>query len=275
MKLVVISGRSGSGKTTALHVLEDIGYYCVDNLPVTLLRDLMSELATRTAPRIEEVAIGIDARNSVTQLEKLQGHVLLAHVIELVGKQKDGFPCFSQEISHVLVQRIQSFTSIYQEYDQVSFIHRHFYLDLDQFKIVNDTCGHSAGDELLKQISDLLTSKIRDIDTLARLGGDEFAVLLTETNYTAANTAFQHALQRLQDAMQAHNWPVTFSVGMVTFEHIPQSPREMITIVDDLMYGVKKRQKNALSHITWTASEGETGQTGSVKTHAEASATQK
>ncbi|AUM14051.1 RNase adapter RapZ [Ketobacter alkanivorans] len=71
MKLVVISGRSGSGKTTALHVLEDIGYYCVDNLPVTLLRDLMSELATRTAPRIEEVAIGIDARNSVTQLEKL------------------------------------------------------------------------------------------------------------------------------------------------------------------------------------------------------------
>ncbi len=71
MKLVVISGRSGSGKTTALHVLEDIGYYCVDNLPVTLLRELMSELATRTNPKIDTVAIGIDARNSVTQLEKL------------------------------------------------------------------------------------------------------------------------------------------------------------------------------------------------------------
>lgn len=71
MNLVVISGRSGSGKTTALHVLEDIGYYCVDNLPVTLLRDLMSELATRSSPKIEEAAIGIDARNSVTQLEKL------------------------------------------------------------------------------------------------------------------------------------------------------------------------------------------------------------
>ncbi|MEN8668078.1 MAG: RNase adapter RapZ, partial [Ketobacter sp.] len=52
MKLVVISGRSVSGKTTALHVLEDIGYYCVDNLPVTLLRDLMSELATRSSPKI-------------------------------------------------------------------------------------------------------------------------------------------------------------------------------------------------------------------------------
>ena len=71
MRLVVISGRSGSGKTTALHVLEDIGYYCVDNLPVTLLRALMGELATRTEPKIDTVAIGIDARNSVTQLEKL------------------------------------------------------------------------------------------------------------------------------------------------------------------------------------------------------------
>lgn len=71
MRLVVISGRSGSGKTTALHVLEDIGYYCVDNLPVTLLRSLMGELATRTEPKIDTVAIGIDARNSVTQLEKL------------------------------------------------------------------------------------------------------------------------------------------------------------------------------------------------------------
>lgn len=71
MKLIVISGRSGSGKTTALHVLEDLGYYCVDNLPVTLLRDLMQELAKRPAPKITEVAIGIDARNSVEQLEKL------------------------------------------------------------------------------------------------------------------------------------------------------------------------------------------------------------
>ncbi len=52
------------------------------------------------------------------------------------------------------------------------------YLDLDQFKIVNDACGHNAGDALLKQIGALLKSKIRWRDTLARLGGDEFGVLL-------------------------------------------------------------------------------------------------
>ena len=52
------------------------------------------------------------------------------------------------------------------------------YLDLDQFKIVNDTCGHVAGDELLRQITGMLRSMVRDSDVLARLGGDEFGILL-------------------------------------------------------------------------------------------------
>lgn len=69
MNIVIISGRSGSGKSTALHVLEDIGYYCVDNLPVRLMVDLVTELSERKADEISRVAIGIDARNSSEQLE--------------------------------------------------------------------------------------------------------------------------------------------------------------------------------------------------------------
>jgi UPF0042 nucleotide-binding protein len=69
MHIVIISGRSGSGKSTALHVLEDIGYYCVDNLPVRLMSDLVRELSERKNTEISRVAIGIDARNSSTQLE--------------------------------------------------------------------------------------------------------------------------------------------------------------------------------------------------------------
>ena len=70
MKLVIISGRSGSGKTTALHVLEDIGYYCVDNLPVSLLPQLLQELKKSSA-KITLAAIGIDARNAGGQLQNL------------------------------------------------------------------------------------------------------------------------------------------------------------------------------------------------------------
>ena len=70
MKLVIVSGRSGSGKTTALQALEDIGYYCVDNLPVGLLPELASQLTGKESRTLESIAIGIDARNVPSQLKK-------------------------------------------------------------------------------------------------------------------------------------------------------------------------------------------------------------
>ena len=64
MKLIIVSGRSGSGKSTALHVLEDLGFYCIDNLPIGLLLPLAREAATQQAPgRLKRMAVSIDARN--------------------------------------------------------------------------------------------------------------------------------------------------------------------------------------------------------------------
>lgn len=70
MEIVIISGRSGSGKTTALNVLEDIGYYCVDNLPVTLLPELIKQLTSPSDHGLPRVAVGIDARNHPRQLSQ-------------------------------------------------------------------------------------------------------------------------------------------------------------------------------------------------------------
>jgi UPF0042 nucleotide-binding protein len=72
MKLVIVSGRSGSGKSTALNVLEDLGYYCIDNLPVRLLLPLTEEALNSQETRLEKIAISIDARNLSTGLEQFQ-----------------------------------------------------------------------------------------------------------------------------------------------------------------------------------------------------------
>ena len=70
MKLIVISGRSGSGKSTCLHVLEDIGYYCVDNLPASMLGTLTERVSNDLNPEFQQVAVSIDARNISEDLEK-------------------------------------------------------------------------------------------------------------------------------------------------------------------------------------------------------------
>ncbi|HCT40528.1 MAG TPA: RNase adapter RapZ [Moraxellaceae bacterium] len=72
MQLVIVSGRSGSGKTTALHVLEDMGYYCVDNLPLTLLPELADTLKNRSGGAVTHLAIGVDARNVPGDLESFR-----------------------------------------------------------------------------------------------------------------------------------------------------------------------------------------------------------
>ena len=81
MRLVIISGVSGSGKSVALHVLEDLGFYCVDNIPVALLKPFVDELVWRKDPAFENVGIGLDARSRASDL---------AHVPALVQKLREG-----------------------------------------------------------------------------------------------------------------------------------------------------------------------------------------
>ena len=81
MRLVIISGVSGSGKSVALHVLEDLGFYCVDNIPVALLKPFVDELVWRKDPAFENIGIGLDARSRASDL---------AHVPALVQKLREG-----------------------------------------------------------------------------------------------------------------------------------------------------------------------------------------
>jgi diguanylate cyclase (GGDEF)-like protein len=114
------------------------------------------------------------------------------------------------------------------------------YIDLDNFKQVNDRFGHSTGDNLLSLVAHVIREGLRSTDSVARLGGDEFAVLLSETNSAAATSAADKLRSSLNAAMKQHNWSVTFSIGVVTFQPPPESVQEMITAADRAMYAEKK-----------------------------------
>lgn len=123
------------------------------------------------------------------------------------------------------------------------------YLDLDRFKEVNDTLGHSTGDRLLRVVVETMEHCTRSTDVVARLGGDEFAILFPETGADAGREATHHLQETLLDAMRQHDWPVTFSIGLVTFNEPPTSVNEMIKAADRLMYSVKETTRNAIKCI--------------------------
>jgi diguanylate cyclase (GGDEF)-like protein len=121
------------------------------------------------------------------------------------------------------------------------------YIDLDDFKTVNDTRGHHVGDTLLRHVGDIIQRHTRDIDTVARLGGDEFAIMLPETDSDGARQVLERIHHLLQVDMAENGWPVTFSIGVMTYICPPSSVAELVEFADTLMYSVKRSGKNNIA----------------------------
>lgn len=124
------------------------------------------------------------------------------------------------------------------------------YLDIDDFKTVNDTHGHAAGDALLAAVARTIRSNLRRSDLLGRMGGDEFALLFPETRADAARQVFSKLQRELQSLVQGEGWPVTFSIGAVTYLEPPETTESMVQKADHLMYSVKNSSKNAVAYAT-------------------------
>lgn len=121
------------------------------------------------------------------------------------------------------------------------------YLDLDQFKLVNDTCGHSAGDELLRQVSVLLANRMRDRDTLARLGGDEFGLLLENCSLADANQITNTLLKLVQDYRFIHEdkiFNIGVSIGLVVINSNFQNVSDIVHAADMACYSAKNAGRN-------------------------------
>ncbi len=122
--------------------------------------------------------------------------------------------------------------------------HALFYLDLDQFKIVNDTCGHVAGDELLKQIALMLKGPVRGRDTLARLGGDEFGVLLEHCSLEHAMEVGERMLNLVKEfrfAWMDKTFTIGASIGLVMLDSAGQTHTELLRTADMACYAAKDK----------------------------------
>jgi diguanylate cyclase (GGDEF)-like protein len=121
------------------------------------------------------------------------------------------------------------------------------YLDLDQFKIINDTCGHAAGDELLRQVSHLIQSHIRSNDTLARLGGDEFGILMQHCNISDAALVAQKLIDQIAQyrfLWEDKRFAITVSIGIASITEKIQTTYDLLRNADIACYTAKDAGRN-------------------------------
>ncbi len=195
---------------------------------------IMKNNLTRLVPAIErelrEVAIRHSQRAAEAAIEHLAFHDSLTGLVNRSEFER----------------RLERAVSKVQKCKTVNAL---LYLDLDQFKIVNDTCGHSAGDELLKQLSALLHARIRGRDTLARLGGDEFCVLLENCSLKQAKIIaddLRLLVNEFRFIWDDKFFSIGVSIGVVAIDKTSTSPNELLGAADLACYAAKDQGRNCV-----------------------------
>ena len=144
------------------------------------------------------------------------------------------------------------------------------FLDLDHFKVVNDTCGHAAGDQLLKDMAALLRQSVRAKDVVARMGGDEFAILLRSCPLPAAERLAKnicHQLDVFRFEFQGKRLQVGASIGLVPLGENLNEPQALMRAVDECCYAAKSAGRNRV--VAWTATAHVSQATGGAASWAE------
>ena len=143
---------------------------------------------------------------------------------------------FERRLNELIAQRWNTRTS-----------HAVLYIDLDQFKVVNDTCGHVAGDELLRQLSFILKEHVRDADTLARLGGDEFGLLLERCPLEKAQEiaeSLRHVIKDFRFTWDEKPFEVGASIGVVEINDDSDDLSSVLSAADVACYAAKDLGRN-------------------------------
>jgi diguanylate cyclase (GGDEF)-like protein len=118
------------------------------------------------------------------------------------------------------------------------------YVDVDNFKAINDMLGHLEGDRVLVSLANTITQCVRVTDVVGRIDGDEFAILLPETDYAAAQSMLGRIRKALEKNAAERHWSIGFSIGVAVYKSAPPTIEEALKYADRIMYRVKKAGKN-------------------------------
>ncbi len=124
------------------------------------------------------------------------------------------------------------------------------YIDLDNFKKINDQRGHAEGDRVLQAVAATFLQSVRSTDVVARMGGDEFVILLPNTDIDDAKFLFDNLRKKLLECTRLNDWAIGFSIGVIAYTKLPGNIDDMIGRADALMYRVKQSGKNNILYET-------------------------
>lgn len=120
-------------------------------------------------------------------------------------------------------------------------------IDIDHFKKVNDTCGHPAGDEVLRQLATILIENSRSFDVVSRIGGEEFTIILPDCSSTQAyevGERIRSAVENNEFCMEQKNLKITISIGIASYPEHSDDPHELLFLADKSMFEAKKTGRN-------------------------------
>jgi len=196
----------------------------------------------------------IHMRFILTPIPDAQGHIInLVAEGQDITERKTAAEKLSYQASHDdltgLINRLEFEHRLNNllQCDEDEATHYVFYLDLDQFKVVNDTCGHVAGDELLRQVPQCIQSCIRRTDVLARLGGDEFGIILEHSaQHVALGIAKSiiHAVSDFQFCWEDKTFRIGVSIGILELDRSITDLGEVLKHIDSACYAAKDAGRN-------------------------------
>lgn len=221
---------------------------------LTSLMSAAASLATTLAHRPFYLPVSFAYWNSVLNL------ILFLAIVHIMRELKELY-LKEQQQSHrdsltgIANRRsfLETLSAEIERAKRYQFVTTMAYVDADNFKHVNDSLGHDAGDELLAAVATVIRNNLRNIDTVARLGGDEFCILMPHTDAAAAGIVLTKIWELLNREMTQHGWPVTFSVGVVTYLKSPGSVTEALRAADHAMYSAKMDGKNQIKRVSYPA----------------------